>query len=307
MTEHGEMAENNFVERFTELALSYDCDKVIDHDYAGFYAGIFGAVTSSRPRLLEIGVGGYADPLAGGASAQMWHHLLPEWSIVVIDITHKDLSWPDRVTFVCADQSDMDQLQHIGQKYGPFDVIIDDGSHVNEHVRASLWGLFPYLREGGFYVIEDVQTSYLAAYGGNLSRDTDTTANLARDLFDFVNTAELPAELPIPEAFRNSIEEVCFKHNVVSIQKKTAPRISNLKPEGVETMLSQARDLLRDRHEVGRWLRPARYLMKLRRLEEAEECLREGKENFPDSVEIERALANLKAMKDQAIACKDPG
>lgn len=306
MPKNGELTGEDFVNHFDELALKYDCDKAIDHDYARFYAEIFAPINNDGPRLLEIGVGGYADPLAGGASVHMWHHLLPGWSIVAIDITRKELSWPDHVTFVCADQSNPDQLDHIGKKYGPFDVIIDDGSHVNQHVRASLLGLFPYLKEGGTYVIEDVQTSYLGAYGGSLSRDADTTANLARDLFDFVNAAELPSDFPIPAAFRHSVEEVRFRHNVVGIRKKTANRISNLKSEDVEKMLMQANEILADRHEAGRWLRPARYLSRLKRFEEAKQCLRAGQKQFPDSTQIERALAALEATQNNDITEKKP-
>ncbi|MGJ8482259.1 tetratricopeptide repeat protein [Sphingobium yanoikuyae] len=304
MLKNGDLTSKDFADRFTELALQYDCDKVIDHDYARFYAEIFVPINADQPRLLEIGVGGYADPLAGGASLHMWHHLLPEWSIVAIDVTRKKLSWPDHVTFICADQSNPDHLDHIGKKYGPFDVIIDDGSHVNKHVRASLWGLFPYLKEGGTYVIEDVQTSYLGAYGGSLSRDADTTANLARDLFDFVNAAELPSDFPIPAAFRHSVEEVRFQHNVVSVRKKTANRISNLQLEGVEKMLMQANEILADRHEVGRWLRLARYLSKLKRFDEARQCLRAGQQQFPDSIQIKRALATLEVTQNKNVSEK---
>lgn len=294
------MNENDFVEKFVELALRYDCDKAIDHDYASFYAGIFGAVTTEKPRMLEIGVGGYADPFAGGASAQLWSNLLSEWSIIAIDVSHKELTWPDRVTFARADQNDPGQLQQIGEKYGPFDVIIDDGSHINQHVRTSLSSLFPYLTESGFYVIEDVQTSYLPRYGGSLSRDTETTANLARDLFDFVNSAELPAELQNSSLFHNSIEEVRFRHNIVSIQKKTAKRVSNLNSEGVEAMLGKACDLLHERHGAGRWLRPARYLMKLQRLKEAEQYLRAGQIEFPENLAIKRMIVILEEIKGKA-------
>ncbi len=37
-----------------------------------------------------------------------------------------------------------------------FDVIIDDGSHWEDHQYQTLANFFPYVKSGGFYVIEDV-------------------------------------------------------------------------------------------------------------------------------------------------------
>lgn len=47
----------------------------------------------------------------------------------------------------------------------PYDIIIDDGSHMVRHVIASFEALFPYLRRGGLYIIEDLHTSYWKRYG----------------------------------------------------------------------------------------------------------------------------------------------
>src|SRR5690606_41306911 len=59
---------------------------------------------------------------------------------------------------------------------GEPDLIIDDGSHINEHVIESFNFLFPRLKSGGIYVIEDVQTSYWVDYGGdNIEMNNNTT------------------------------------------------------------------------------------------------------------------------------------
>ncbi len=42
----------------------------------------------------------------------------------------------------------------------PIDVVIDDASHLYEPTRASFETLFPLLRPGGLYLIEDWQWSY---------------------------------------------------------------------------------------------------------------------------------------------------
>ena len=41
-----------------------------------------------------------------------------------------------------------------------FDVIVDDGSHVCVHVFRSFNALFPKLRPGGVYIIEDLNMAY---------------------------------------------------------------------------------------------------------------------------------------------------
>jgi hypothetical protein len=48
-----------------------------------------------------------------------------------------------------------------------FDIIIDDGSHVNEHVITTFEYLLPILNNEGLYVIEDTQTAYWPEYGGS--------------------------------------------------------------------------------------------------------------------------------------------
>ena len=41
-----------------------------------------------------------------------------------------------------------------------FDVIIDDGSHESEHILTSLKTLFPRLKTGGYYFIEDLHAGW---------------------------------------------------------------------------------------------------------------------------------------------------
>jgi hypothetical protein len=58
-------------------------------------------------------------------------------------------------------------LGKVLEETGPLDIIIDDGSHINRDVLTSFHYLFPGLRTGGFYVIEDLQTAYWPGYGGS--------------------------------------------------------------------------------------------------------------------------------------------
>ncbi len=42
-----------------------------------------------------------------------------------------------------------------------WDLVIDDGSHVPRHMLISFIALYPFVRPGGIYVIEDIESSYL--------------------------------------------------------------------------------------------------------------------------------------------------
>ena len=44
-----------------------------------------------------------------------------------------------------------------------YDIIIDDGSHVPKHMLLTFRHLWPYVRPGGMYVIEDIGFSYVDA------------------------------------------------------------------------------------------------------------------------------------------------
>jgi hypothetical protein len=57
------------------------------------------------------------------------------------------------------DQSQIETLVRIQQR-GMFDVIIDDGSHVPSHMTFTLFHLWPAVKPGGMYVVEDLETNY---------------------------------------------------------------------------------------------------------------------------------------------------
>jgi hypothetical protein len=41
-----------------------------------------------------------------------------------------------------------------------FDVVVDDGSHIQAHMVGSFIRLFPHVKEGGIYIIEDTHTNF---------------------------------------------------------------------------------------------------------------------------------------------------
>ncbi|MFK7058789.1 CmcI family methyltransferase [Flavobacterium oreochromis] len=84
-----------------------------------------------------------------------------------IDIYDKFKLQENRIKIYKGSQVDENLLKGICKEVGEFDLIIDDGSHINDHVIKTFEYLFPRLKKGGYYVIEDTQTSYWKEYGGS--------------------------------------------------------------------------------------------------------------------------------------------
>jgi hypothetical protein len=202
------------------LARLNGTDKWGDHWYAQHYQSHFAPLRLKRLKILELGVGGYEDPAAGGASLRMWRTYFPHSMIYGIDIYDKSLLDESRVKTFKGSQVDERFLRAVLDETGPLDMIIDDGSHINEHVIQSFGLLFPHLRDQGWYVIEDTQTSYWANAGGSSSElnNPATTMGFLKKLVDGLNYAELE-QAREPSFYDRNVVAMQFYHNLVFIQK----------------------------------------------------------------------------------------
>lgn len=197
------------------LAHLYRTDKWGQHFYTQHYQRYFSAWRGRRLRLLEIGVGGYSALDKGGGSLRMWSRYFPRAEIVGIDLYDKTHLSERRITVLQCDQTDTRRLQAISERYGPFDIIIDDGSHLNEHVIRSFELLFPLLKSPGFYAIEDLQTAYWPSWGGVPG---SSSMDYLRNLVDGLNFRERPFGGE-PTYLERNIVEVAFFHNLCIVAK----------------------------------------------------------------------------------------
>ncbi len=142
------------------LARRHATDKGPDgHAYTTGYFALFAPLRERGLALLEIGV-------ASGASLRMWEDFFPNARIFGIDEDPAAARHASaRARIFIGDQVDADFLAKVVLETGPLDVVIDDGSHHPDHQLASLRALFPHLRDGGVYVIEDLGCSFLPRYG----------------------------------------------------------------------------------------------------------------------------------------------
>lgn len=114
--------------------------------------------------MLEIGV-------YQGNSIRFFRNLLGDTAkIFAVDIKKECADLVDKGADAIFIGSQVDEkfMLDICQNHGPFDLIIDDGSHQSAHMLKTLDVMFPHLKPGGLYVIEDMHTTYWDHYGGKL-------------------------------------------------------------------------------------------------------------------------------------------
>ena len=204
----------------TQLAIRFRTDKWGDHRYTPHYQRHFAHLRDRPINLLEIGIGGYARDGQGGASLRMWKHFFARGNIYGLDIQDKSFVEEPRIRVFQGDQSDPDLLTSIVEEAGRLDVIIDDGSHVPEHIIATFKVLFPLLADDGIYVVEDTQTSYWPEWGGSAEvDDPGTSMAMLKRLADGLNYEEFVTEPYEPSYTDLNIVGVSFYHNLAFIQK----------------------------------------------------------------------------------------
>jgi hypothetical protein len=175
------------------LALLWGTDKAPgQHGYTRHYAHHLRWRRKSVRCVLEVGIGDGVDPEAGGNSLRMWRNYFPHAVIYGVDLYEKRLGHEARLIALRADQSDPDALRRAITGCPPFDLVVDDGSHVGLHIISAFEVLFPRVTPGGYYAIEDVETAYQPAYGGGPAGAPDTATALTKALIDDVNVGPRP-------------------------------------------------------------------------------------------------------------------
>ena len=205
----------------TALATVFRTDKWNAHWYIRHYERYFRPLRFKRLNILEIGVGGYADPRVGGHSLRMWKAYFPKSQIYGIDCYDKRALEEPRIRVFQGRQEDPDFFRRVATAIGRLDIVIDDGSHANAHVITAFETLFLLLADDGIYVVEDTQTSYWPGFGGRSDEvnDPQTTMGYFKRLVDGLNHAELLQPGYQPSYFDQHITAIHFYHNLIFILK----------------------------------------------------------------------------------------
>ena len=214
-----------YKKNLAKLAVAFGTDKEGRHHYAKHYQRHFGPLQHEKLNVLEIGIGETDNPKGGGASLRMWKAYFPNSRIFGIDIYDKSYHDDHRIKTFRGSQEDERFLRKVVDEIGAIDIVIDDGSHLNNHVITTFKILFPLLSSNGIYAVEDLHTSYCDVFAGQSwdgSRDLSaphTSMNFLKGLIDGLNHEEFMADEFTPGYFEKYIVAMHFYHNLAFIYK----------------------------------------------------------------------------------------
>ena len=208
----------------TEIGLRTGTDKAKFHGYTRHYHELLKEFRYKHLFFLELGFGGYEWPDAGGESVRMWREYAPNWDIVSVDVYPKNVGQLvpyDGVTFYQCSQTDTIALSSIMNTHGRPKIVLDDASHVSALTTMSFNILWPHLTPGGWYIVEDIGTSY--QYEGNYhAGEPSAVTVLGKQMIDNLNAHSphgrdnniLPGQVDL------GLDALYFFPNGVALRKK---------------------------------------------------------------------------------------
>lgn len=162
----------------TEIADHYKTDKgTIRHNYTPVYEKYLEPLrTRTGLRLLEVGV-------ACGASLKAWSVYFRDASVIGVDIREecRELCrrFPKIEIRICDSRREAQPE--------PFDVIVDDGSHISADIVEMFRTNWPSLKPGGYYFIEDLKCTHNPLYPRQLAMQADAARFARRHFMQFVD------------------------------------------------------------------------------------------------------------------------
>lgn len=176
------MSINNKTE-LCDLFLKYKSDKCpqIFHSYSPVYHKFLEPYKTTIRSVIEIGIGNkpcmmatVGDQYTPGASLRAWKDFFIHSTIYGLDIDTSIFFNEHRIQCFYADQSSADSLTNTLDEIiklngknmlnNKFDLIVDDGSHIKNHMILSFKTIFPFLNIGGLYIIEDIKRHELVDF-----------------------------------------------------------------------------------------------------------------------------------------------
>jgi hypothetical protein len=122
-----------------------------------------------------------------GGSLRAWRDYFPQADVHGMDVQPDTQFSENRIRTHICDSTAGEQVASFFRVHDglAFDVIIDDGSHVDVHQLRTLENLYPHLKPGGYYIIEDVYPG-----SGLLTKLWDEVRRIVRGDFVFVTEAK---------------------------------------------------------------------------------------------------------------------
>lgn len=202
----------------TTLANMFGTDKGTTardgHAYTLVYEGLFEGLRDHPIDLLEVGLsiggpehGHDADrKVTDAPSMRLWHEYFSKARMYGVDISDFSHFQTERFSFFRADCGDPEQLERIVSADVALDIVIDDGSHASFHQQLTMLKLFPLVKPGGLYIIEDLNWQP-RHYERSLPRAPKTTVQFTNFIASghFIGTPALPSDMwrPLADEIRS--------------------------------------------------------------------------------------------------------
>jgi len=141
------------MESLDTIFSKYDTDKNSSfHNYTRQYESLLAPYRDKPIKYLEIGV------FRGGSIKAMREVFASAECILGLDINNECKNYEDKSKNIFVEIGNATQdnfIKSITEKYGTFDIILDDGSHTNVDVIKTFEMLFPIMNDNGLYIVED--------------------------------------------------------------------------------------------------------------------------------------------------------
>ncbi|MEP3347583.1 MAG: hypothetical protein ABJN34_04370 [Litoreibacter sp.] len=130
------------------------------HRFTELYQMLFNPF---RSRAIHMGLLGLSEP----ASVDMWLEYMSKAKLTGIDADAYSGDTHERLKTIRATSDSVSTLERVAANSEAFDVILDDASHASHHQQHAFTALFPKLKSGGLYIIEDLrfQPKHLEKFG----------------------------------------------------------------------------------------------------------------------------------------------
>ncbi|MFZ0219867.1 MAG: class I SAM-dependent methyltransferase [Candidatus Aquirickettsiella sp.] len=217
-------AKSNDRVRFKDIFYHHQqnvSDKWIN--YFDVYDNCLGRYVGLHPKILEIGV-------QNGGSLQIFNKYLQNADIYGVDIDPNiaNLTLENNIHIYNFDITDGQAIAKNFKKI-KFDVIIDDGSHINSEIVKTFKLLFYKLKPGGVFLIEDLHTSYWKSHGGSYL-GTDSAIEFFKKFADLLNFYHIDDNLFLNNLSESEkyifkwLQSISFYDSMVVVQKLISPR-----------------------------------------------------------------------------------
>jgi SAM-dependent methyltransferase len=156
------LVDSSGLQSFNSVFNTYNTDKnSFFHNYSRQYSDLLSKFRDKPIKILEIGVN-------NGDSIKIWKALFKNYTTILgIDINPNCIQYAnvnENIFVEIGNSTSVDLFDKVKATYGSFDIIIDDGSHINTDVIKNFELYLNILNDDGIYIVEDTICAVLNDY-----------------------------------------------------------------------------------------------------------------------------------------------